>query len=149
MTIFSVLKQEHRNINKLFADLIEPPEDGDKTRAETFQLLKQELLSHAEAERKSLYDRLADEPATHDMIMKSEDEHQDVAAILLDMEAMPNDDPHWVPKLIALKAHVDDHVVEEEKVIFPRAKAILEKTEQLEIAEDFRDRKYFLLETWA
>ena len=149
MTIFSVLKQEHRNMDKLFADLMDPPEDSDKTRGELFQLLKQELIAHAQAEHQSLYDRLVDEPATHDMIVKSEDEHAEVADILADMEAMPDTDPHWVPKLVALKAHVDDHVAEEEKVIFPRAKAILEKNEQLEIAEDFRDRKYFLLETWA
>lgn len=149
MTIFSVLKQEHRNVNKIFAELQDMREDSGRTPQEWFTLLKQELLAHAQAEHKSLYDRLIDEPATHDVVVRSENEHQMVEKLLQELDDIEMNDPRWMQKLAALKHQVDNHVHEEENIIFPRAKAILEKTEQEEIAEDFRDRKYYLLETFA
>jgi len=149
MTIFSVLKQEHRNVNKIFSELQDMREDSEKTPQEWFALLKKELLSHAEAEHKSLYDRLIDEPATHDVVLRSENEHQIVERLLQELEALDMNNPAWMPKLAVLKGQVDIHVHEEENIIFPRAKAILEKNEQEEIAVDFRDRKYYLLDTFA
>ncbi len=149
MTIFSVLKQEHRNVNKIFSELQDMREDSERTPQAWFVLLKQELLSHAEAEHKSLYDRLIDEPATHDVVVSSETEHETVERLLLELEALDMNNPTWMQKLAVLKDHVDDHVHEEENIIFPRAKAILEKNEQEEIAEDYQDRKYYLLETFA
>ena len=149
MTIFSVLKQEHRNVNKIFSELQDLREDSEKTPKEWFMLLKQELLSHAEAEHKSLYDRLIDEPATHDVVTRSENEHETVERLLKELEATDMSDVAWMQKLAALKYQVDNHVQVEENLIFPRAKAILEKNEQKEIAEEFRDRKYYLLENFG
>ncbi len=149
MTIFSVLKQEHRNVNKIFSELQDMREDSEKTPQEWFVLLKQEILSHAVAEHKSLYDRLIDEPATHDVVVRSEREHETVERLLQELEITPMNNPSWMQKLASLKYEVDNHVHEEENVIFPRAKAILEKNEQTEIAEEFRDRKFYLLESFA
>jgi hemerythrin superfamily protein len=149
MTIFSVLKQEHRNINKIFSELEEPRDDSEKTREEWFRLLRQELLSHAEAEHTSLYDRLLAEPATENVVKRSENEHDRVKGLLDDLEATDMLDAAWGRKLASLRHQVENHVREEEQIIFPRAKAILEKTEQQEIAEDFRDRKFYLLENFA
>src|SRR5690349_24991291 len=103
MTIFSVLKQEHRNLNKLFSELQEPRDESEKTPAEWFALLKQELLSHAEAEHKSLYDRLIDEPATHDVVLRSEGEHALVEGILAELEATPMSSAGWLRALAGLE----------------------------------------------
>lgn len=149
MTIFSVLKQEHRNINKIFSELQDLHEDSEKTPQEWFALLKQELFAHALAEHKSLYDRLIDEPATHDVIVRSENEHQTVQRLIQQLESTDMGNSRWMQILAELKHQVDNHVHEEENIIFPRAKAILEKNEQKEIAEDYRDRKYSLLGTFA
>jgi hemerythrin superfamily protein len=149
MTIFSVLKQEHRNIHKIFSELQEPRDDSEKTREEWFKLLKQELLSHAEAEHTSLYDRLLAEPATEHVVKRSDKEHETVRLLLDELEATDMFEPAWDRQLARLRHQVDNHVREEENVIFPRAKAILEKNEQQEIAEDFRDRKFYLLENFA
>src|SRR5689334_6879708 len=110
MTIFSVLKQEHRNLNKIFSELLEPQDDSDKTPQEWLGLLKQELLSHALAEHKSLYDRLIDEPATHDVVMRSENEHHMVERLLQELETTELGSSRWQQILADLKHQVDNHV---------------------------------------
>lgn len=149
MTIFSLLKQEHRSVNKLFADLESLDRTATLERQLTFTELKQELLAHAKAEHVSLYDRLIDEPATHEVVVRSHHEHQRIEQLLSDMSHVATDSEEFGQWLVLLKTHVNRHVQEEENVIFPRAKAILEKVEQKEIALDFQDRKYALLNTFA
>jgi hypothetical protein len=133
MTIFSILKQEHAQASPLDA----------------FTLLKQELLAHAEAEKKSLYDRLIDEPATHQVVMQSIHGHDQMISILREIEATPTSDASWFQKLAALRYYHDIHVQETEGVIFQRGKAILHKHEQKDIADDFRDRKFSFMQAFA
>ena len=149
MTIFSLLKQEHRSVNKLFAELESLDDAAVMERQTVFSKLKQELLAHARAEHVSLYDRLIDEPATHEAIVRSHHEHQRIERLLEDMSHVSPDSDEFAQWLVLLKTHVNRHIEDEESIIFPRAKAILEKVEQKEIALDFQDRKFALLDTFA
>lgn len=147
MTIFSVLKQEHRNLNKYLDELQSSlTKTTEQPRDLLFQNFKQTLLAHAEAERKSLYDRLCDEPATSQVIKQAQYQYDAVEALLHELEVLSPRQVQWSQKLAQLRGQLDDHVRAEEAVIFPRAKAILEKREQQDIAEEFRDHKLFMLE---
>ena len=148
MTIFSVIKQEHRQLSKLFTEL-QDRSDDDRSSEAVFTSLKKELLAHVEVEKRSLYDRLVDEPATHEVVMRSIHGHDQMIGMLRELEATPMIDASWLQKLAALRYYHDKHVQETEGIIFPRGKAILEKHEQKDIADDFRDRKFSFLQAFA
>ncbi len=122
MSIYDILKTEHVAVLKTLTKAI------DTVGAERDELIEQvlELLTaHAAAEEEILYDRLADNKATADMIGEAREEHLSVARLMHDLCGNLEDD-EVDAKLEVLKEQLEHHIEEEEEDIFPEAERVFD-----------------------
>ena len=78
-TIYDVLEQEHRLVSRL----LERAQAADaEEREDLLAEVSQQLVSHSEAESETFYAALRDHEETRELVEEAESEHQDVAALL-------------------------------------------------------------------
>lgn len=122
--IFGMLAQEHRGVAAQFAQLATPRKPGVMTRAELFDTLAQELLSHAHAEQDVLYAALA--PLMPAEVRKAREEHHLVEHLIEEMDTQRADEGVWQAKLEVLQSLFEQHVREEEGDFFLTAARALD-----------------------
>jgi len=126
MNAVTLLKRDHRNVEKLF----ERYRSAAEARAKRGSLdaLTRELTMHMDAEERELYPVLrgsiADGPSLMNDALK---EHQEARALLAelanaDVSAFDTD-----ARVATLRRAIDHHVSDEEDEIFPKAQASLGK----------------------
>jgi hypothetical protein len=131
MDAIALLKADHEKVSGLFAQLEETTERAEKTRAELFTKLKQELDLHAHVEETIFYPVLKKSEETRDITMEGIQEHHVVKVLLRELDAMEVTSETWTAKLKVLKENVEHHVEEEEDEMFKKARTVL-SNEQLE-----------------
>lgn len=133
--IFRTLKREHGEVSVLMMR-VATERDG-ATRADLFPLIAHELLSHGQAEDAELYTYLADHEPTRAMVMQLEADHERIEMLVAELAAMPMNSPSWLIRFRELQRAVEDHVDQEEHVVFPLARHIISP----ELAEEI-DQRY-------
>lgn len=129
------LKHEHQMTLAVF-DLLESSEDkAVASRTGLVKKLKYALTKHAVAEENVIYPALreAGEVVEADELNA---EHGYVKNFLYELDNMPKDSAAFLPKVREFRAMIEDHIREEEEVLFPKLKAQLseEKNEKLTYA---------------
>src|ERR1700730_3083380 len=125
MTVFELLKADHKKVSGIFEKLEPTTERGIKTREELFAQLKQELEAHTQIEESIFYPVLEDADETHDITLEAFEEHAVVKRLLAELDELAKDDEHWGAKLTVLKENVEHHVEEEEGEMFKKARNVL------------------------
>ncbi len=126
VTAFTLLKKDHRAVEKLFAQ-IEKLDAGSATRKQQlFKQLKSELEIHARLEEALLYPLLKEADKTHKMTLESFEEHHLIEKLLIELSTQPITE-EWDAKLTVLKENVEHHVKEEEEDLFPSAQKVLDR----------------------
>jgi iron-sulfur cluster repair protein YtfE (RIC family) len=130
MDAFELLKQDHKKVSKLFAQ-IESAKGAAKTSL--FNQLKAELDLHAHIEETVLYPALENTDEAREITLEAYEEHKVVKDLLGELAnaGTPNDE--WDAKLTVLKENVEHHVEEEEGELFGKARKALgqERIEEL------------------
>lgn len=141
MSIYDVIKDDHRKVEKLFAE-IKRIDDPDK-RYDCFDRLKEELLAHAKAEQKHFYDKVKKGDLAED-IGHAEEEHHDLEAMLAIIQDLEPSNKTFMKKVADLEDAVNHHVREEEREIMPKARKILGDDASNELARQFQREKRHL-----
>ena len=128
MDAITLLKNDHREVEKLFKEL----EKGSGNREQLFRELKNSLEVHAEIEEKLFYPAVRDAKQTHDIVIESFEEHKQVKMVLMDLEKADKKTEHWLAGVKVLSEDVEHHVGEEENDLFPKVKDKILSKEQLE-----------------
>lgn len=128
MDAITLLKNDHRQVEKLFKEL----EKGNGNREQLFKELKDSLEVHAEIEEKLFYPAVRDAKQTHDIVIESFEEHKQVKMVLMDLEKADKKTEHWLAGVKVLMEDVQHHVGEEENDMFPKVKDKILSKEQLE-----------------
>ncbi len=118
------LAAEHKATLKIF-DALEATETRNTTkRAILLAQLKHALAKHAIEEENVIYPALreAGRTAQADELNK---EHGYVKQYLYELENMPNDSPEYLTKVRRFRADIEEHMTEEETVLFPALRAQL------------------------
>ena len=118
MDAISLLKNDHRKVEKIFAEI--EKDKGD--RPQLFRELKNELTVHAEIEEQLFYPAVRDAKQTHDIVLESFQEHAQVKKVLADLDSADKNTEHWLAGLKVLMEDVQHHVGEEENDLFPKVK---------------------------
>jgi iron-sulfur cluster repair protein YtfE (RIC family) len=134
MDIYTLLKQQHEEVSKLFEKCEETTDRAIKTRQNLFQQIRQKLEMHTRIEEELFYPRLEAADETRSLILEAYEEHGLVKQLLVELEGMEPDEL-WAAKLKVLKENVEHHVEEEQDELFPKAKKVLDAEE----AEDICD----------
>ena len=131
MNAIELLKEDHKKVSGIFAQLEETTERAEKTRTELFTKLKQELDVHAHIEETIFYPSIKREAETREITLEGFEEHKVIKNLLADIEQADPTTEQWTAKLKVLKENVEHHVEEEEGEMFVEARKIL-STEQIE-----------------
>jgi len=125
MDAISLLKADHRKVDKIFSDL----EKGNGNREQLFTELATELTVHAEIEERLFYPAVKDAEPTHDLVLESFEEHKQMKMVLGDLEKADKRTEQWMAGLKVLMEDVQHHVGEEENDLFPKVKKVLSAKE--------------------
>ena len=132
MNAFTLLKEDHQKVSGIFEKLEETTERAEKTRAELFAQLRQELEIHAHIEETIFYPELKREAETREITLEGVEEHKDIKAALAEVGTTDVTSELFAVRLKVLKELVEHHV-EEEGEMFKSAREVFpaERIEKL------------------
>lgn len=145
MTIYEVLKRDHRHVEHLFKRIDKALSKKDFSEVpELFDELKTELTAHSKAEQEVFYQPLkvlSASPEGKDLSWEGEEEHHLIRLLLSELSRVPFHSEEWSAKMKVLNEVVDHHVEEEEEEIFKKARMVFSDEETEQIAEDMEALK--------
>jgi hypothetical protein len=135
-TIYDILKQEHRDVKKLFKQIV----DQERYQDNVYMQIRTALNLHMSGEEKVLYPRLENNDETRTITLESYEEHEVGKRIINDVDNTTDMDAKYA-KVKVLSEAIDMHVKEEEDELFKKAKKVLSSEEEREIARQFMNEK--------
>lgn len=136
MTIYDVLKRDHRQIRELTRRL-QNSSKSTYLRHDLLEELRTTLLAHSRAEEKVLYDTLKEIAGTDDLALESYEEHSVNEALLRELELVNPADERWQAKLHVFIENLEHHVVEEENETFASARQVLAPEEAVMMGQAY------------
>ena len=149
MDAMSLLKEDHRKVKKILAELESTTERGVKTREELFTKVKQELVVHEAIEEEIFYPALKEHPKTKDIALEAYEEHHVVDTVMAEIEGVAYDDEKWGAKFTVMKENLEHHIEEEEGEMFKQAKQVFDQDELTQLGESMKARKEDLMRQQA
>ena len=129
MDAIALLKEDHDRVKKMLADGEETTERAEKTRAEVFAKLKEDMLIHERIEEEIFYPALKSHPKAKEIVLEGYEEHHVVDEIMGELEATDVTDETWGAKFKVMKENIEHHVEEEEGEMFKQARQVFSADE--------------------
>ena len=141
MDAMSLLKEDHRKVKKMLAELESTTERGVKTREELFTKVKQELVVHEAIEEEIFYPALKEHPKTKEIALEGYEEHHVVDTVMAEIEGVAYDDEKWGAKFTVMKENLEHHIEEEEGEMFKQARRVFDDAELDDLGQRMEARK--------
>jgi hemerythrin superfamily protein len=137
--VFNTLAEQHHEA----AVLLKRAESADDPtkRADLWQTIRRELLSHERAELNVVYPALKQNAAVSDIPRHHNDEVPALEAAIREIDAAGFESPSWSQLVGRLRNLVEHHATEEENEFFPRAEDALGKDASAELDGRFMAAK--------
>jgi hemerythrin-like domain-containing protein len=135
-TIYDILKIEHRDVKKLFKQIL----DSERFQPDVYSNIKTALTLHITGEEKLFYPRLENNQETRSLALESYEEHDVGRKIIMDIDNASDMDTKYA-KTKVLSEAIDMHIKEEEDDLFKKAKKVLSSEDEREIARQFMNEK--------
>lgn len=136
--LFDHLQGDHRKVTQVM-EQIEQAEAAE--RENLILLLNDELNEHMTLEEDFFYLRLEDFEELRDAIRQSYGEHEQIRALLEDVMDLRSGSTEWLAAFAGLRETKEDHVMMEEREIFPMAARLLSHDELLRLDEQMLGQK--------
>ena len=132
MNAITLLKDDHRAVEKLFTRFEAAGPKAYETKRDIVEHIIEALSVHAAIEEQVFYPTIRDQvDGIEDQTLESLEEHHVVKWLLSELEDLPPDDERYVAKTTVLIENVRHHVEEEEQDLFPKVRKVL-TTKQLD-----------------
>lgn len=138
--LLSRLRHEHDEVKGMFRELEKAIDEG-AGRKRLFSRLRKEIRPHMDAEEQAFYPPLLAEEESREEAMESVEEHHVARLLLGELEKLDEGDDRWAAKLSVLKEVVEHHIREEEKVLFRKARKVLDEERMQAVAGQFEAQK--------
>jgi hemerythrin superfamily protein len=136
MDAITLLKDDHRTVEKLFKQFEQAGPRAGKTKAKLVKQIIHELAVHAVIEEQIFYPAVRNEvDDADDEVLEALEEHHIVKWVLSELEGMTPDDERFTAKVTVLIENVRHHVKEEEQELFPEVRQALGRKRLAEIGE--------------
>ena len=149
MDAIALLKQDHKVVKALLAELEATTSRGVKTRMTLLERIRAELVAHTAIEEELFYPafRGAGTKADDDkLFFEALEEHRAAGDLVLpDLLSTRAASEQFSGRAKVLKELVEHHADEEEKTMFPRARELLDKATLEELGARMEKRKAELL----
>jgi hemerythrin superfamily protein len=118
-----LLKQDHKEIRKLFTDFEKAGDNALKTKGTLVDKMIELLTVHTYIENEVMYPRVrALLPDLEDDILESYEEHHVADVLVVELAAMKPEDERFTAKTTVLIESVRHHMEEEEQDWFPKVR---------------------------
>ena len=149
MNAIQLLKEDHKKVRALLAELEATTPRGVKKRTQLLATIAKELRVHTKLEEEIFYPafKAAGEKSDDDkMYFEALEEHRAAGDLVLpDLLKTNPSTEQFSGRSKVLKELVEHHADEEEKEMFPRAKKLFSKDELAELGSRLEARKDELL----
>lgn len=135
-TIYDILKLEHRDVKRLFKQIV----DEENYQDHIYNQIRTALEIHMAGEEKYLYPRLENNAETRLLTLESYEEHEVNKKVINDIDDA-NTDEAKLAKIKVLNETVNIHVQQEEGELFKKAKRVISDEDEREIARQFMNEK--------
>ncbi|MFZ3392808.1 hemerythrin domain-containing protein [Rhodococcus sp. 7Tela_A2] len=137
-----ILKNDHKEIRKLFRDFRSAGDNAVKTKSAIVDKIITALTVHTYIENEVLYPRVRDlVPDLEDDVLESYEEHHVADVLISELAAMSPDDERFDAKTTVLIENVEHHIEEEEDEWFPQVRESLGRKTLQEIGAELLDCK--------
>lgn len=136
MNAIDLLKQQHREVESLFAQIETTKDSSDKL--ELVQELADQFAAHGTIEERIFYPT-AYAKSTSELLEEAVEEHLSAKRILADLLDMQPSDEHFDAKIKVLKEQIEHHVKEEESELFPKVRAELDEVTLASMGEQMEE----------
>lgn len=138
MSLFTLLKTEHREVERLLGQIQTMLKAGreDREVIDTFREMSEKLFAHAKAEESVVYSQLRERDETKKFAYEALEEHQIVVNLLAKLQASDVVTDQWRGRFKILMEAVVHHVEEEESTAFPLMRKAFSREELEKMAED-------------
>lgn len=126
MNAVKMLKQQHREVEKLFQQLEAAKSAGP--RRKIFNEIADALAVHATIEERHFYPGVKKQQ-TEEILLESVEEHLEIKRVIADLLEMDSDDDVFEAKVKVLQEDVEHHVEEEESELFPKVERLIDEEE--------------------
>lgn len=129
-----LLKDDHREIRKLFRRFGAAGERAHKTKGELMDQILEALTVHTYIENEVMYPetrRLA--PHLEEDVLESYEEHHVADLLCMELATMSPEDERFTAKATVLIENVEHHMEEEEQDWFPRVREALGRKQLQEL----------------
>jgi len=149
MNAIQLLKDDHKKVKGLLAELVATTSRGTKKRSQLLARIAEELRVHVAIEEEIFYPafKAAGEKTDDDtMYFEALEEHRAAGELVLpDLEKTELASDKFSGRAKVLKELIEHHADEEEKEMFPRARKLLSAAELKALGEQMEARKGELL----
>jgi hypothetical protein len=133
-----LLETDHRRFEQLLEEGEKTTERAAKGRREILRALKSELTVHEAIEEQIFYPALEPHPEARKTAIEGFEEHHVADGILKELEEVATSNEKWAAKFKVLKENVTHHITEEERMLFPIARGVLDREELLALGARMR-----------
>lgn len=137
-SIITLLKEQHREAQKILEALVGTTDRGVKIRSELLVKLERELTHHMTLEEEIFYPCFkgaVDRKKDKRIFFEAKEEHRVAEKVLRDLLHADVASLAFGAKAKVLKELVEHHIEEEEKEMFPLAEQMMEKDELRELGD--------------
>ena len=135
-----VLKDEHKEIRKLFRKFEAAGEEAYKTKGKLVDQIIELLTVHTYIENEVMYPRIRElVPDLEDDILESYEEHHVADLLVVELAGMKPDAERFTAKTTVLIENVEHHIEEEEDEWFPKVRQALGRKQLQELGAEMLD----------
>ena len=137
-----ILRDEHKEIRKLFRDFRSQGDNAVKTKGKIVDKIIEALTVHTYIENEVMYPEIRKRvPDLEDDILESYEEHHVADVLVVELAALSPDNERFDAKTTVLIENVEHHIGEEEDEWFPKVREALSRKELREIGEEMLRRR--------
>ncbi|MDQ3304722.1 MAG: hemerythrin domain-containing protein [Actinomycetota bacterium] len=142
MDAITLLKNDHKTVEKLFKEFEKTKASAPKTRRRLVDKMIQELSIHTAIEEQVFYPAVREDvPDTDDTVLEGLEEHHIVKWTLAELKEMDPGHERFEPKVTVLMESVRHHVKEEEGDLFPEVRKALGRKRLGQIGDALEEAK--------
>src|SRR3954452_8774857 len=136
MDAITLLREDHRTVEKLFKEFEKAGPRAGKTKAKLVKQITRELAIHAVIEEQVFYPAVRESVEdADDLVLEALEEHHIVKWVLSELENMTPEDERFDAKVTVLIENVRHHVKEEQDDLFPEVRQALGRKRLVELGE--------------